>query len=488
LVISDLCVIKEALSCYETAIQTANEEFSSARDLHKKVEFAEQLADRHFNRALYFLISKNDPCTPDDAEKLGYQDLMKAHALDHDVQGYLIKNKMLLQKSEILYDRMLRRLFGLIALQENGVETTMWDPIELVYDCHRLLSAAWDDFTAPIFHNLDRHGRLQQLEGAMIQLELQRKNYTAAARLAIRMIVEDEFLNETSFQYAADAILQFTTMDEEAGLCWSQLTKTSAQRDIRNMLKSCKHYAFNKRKCLFLCLDLGDLQHTVEDGMEELRKQLLSCYDSNCGKDDFFGLLACNGNNGSMVNMEIECRRQRMGGHHQRAGIETAMLSLCDPPPGGPLSSKELRSSIKSDRHCKPLLNAVDRVIDSEASLVYDSYILFVTDGPKQDWDWKLLLSIKHKIEETNAKRKGDIHIVIFDLETEATGMEESWRESREMCRNLCDVSQGSCYMKASLDNLEDEFDEVRLVISDRKAPTTARNSSLMSGITMEKF
>ena len=121
LIVDGVCCVKEAFLHYEAAIKSGTEDFEKAETMAQKVEFAQQLADRHFNRALYFLLSADDPCAAEDFEHRGMQDLMKAQALDLDVQEYWIQNGLLMEKASVLFDRLFRRLNGLCALLENGV-------------------------------------------------------------------------------------------------------------------------------------------------------------------------------------------------------------------------------------------------------------------------------------------------------------------------------------------------------------------------------
>ncbi|CAB9519606.1 expressed unknown protein [Seminavis robusta] len=498
LVVDSVCCVKEAFLHFERSVGSGTEDFQTAPDMFMKVEFAEQLADRLFNRGMYFLLSKEDPCAGDNFETQGLEDLMKVQALDLDVLEYWIHNGMLKQKTSILFDRLLRRLHGLCVLMENDISQDIWDPKSLAYDCHRLLTASWDQPGEPLFEEFTQIGRLQQLEGALINMQLQKHQETDAARIAMRMLVEDEFIDDGAFQHAADAVLQFTSQEVPSDLSWSLLSKASAQRDIRDMLKSCKQTCVRTQKCVYFCLELSEARHLSSP---DLRHRLLSLYDSHCRDDDFFGLVASDGRNpfmsgNNIIQLDMECKQQRQG--EQRRGIESALDALGQDPvwKSAPSAAKMLSSAgsvefrFKAPPSCKALTTALEKVVASEASSIYDSYIVYVTDGPKRNWDWKVLQSLKSRIEEINAKRKGDIHLILLDLEEQpeaAPEAEHGKATTASACRSLCRVSRGSAYIRAPLSGLEEGFAALKSSLSNAYRGTACSNT-LLSSITMEKF
>jgi hypothetical protein len=503
LVVDSICCVKEAFSHFETAVVSGTEDFQTAADMTKKVEFGEQLSDRLFNRGLYFLLSKDDPCAESDFEALGLQDLVKVQALDLDILDYWIQNGLLQFKSSTLFDRLLRRLHGLCSLMENGISQGVWDPKSLAYDCHRILSAAWDNPEDPLFADFTRIGRLQQLEGALINLQLQTHQLVDATRIAMRMLVEDEFINDGAFQYAADAVLQFTVSPgAQAEFSWTQPSVASARRDIHSMLKCSKQAnVHTQKKCVFLCMELHEARHLANPALQH---HILALYDSNCvAEEDFFGMVASPGRSvvttsskNNTIEIDLECKQERHV--QQRQSIEFGLAALAQGTRiSGGTSSSSLDFRIllnKAPPTCKALAMALDKVMESGPSSVYDSYIVYVTDGPKRLWDWKALESMKSRIGEINAKRKGDIHLVVLDLEevsTEPVVDEEEGSGDNAAhvarCRTICKVSEGSAYIPASLSSLEDDFSALRSSLWSGNRGGSCSNA-LLSGITMEKF
>lgn len=492
--VDGICCVREAAIHFETAVKSGTEDFGKAADMNTKVEFAEQLSDRLFNRGLYYLLCKDDPCADENFEECGMQDLTKAQALDHDVQEYWIENGVLVHKFSVLFDRLLRRLNGLCALLESGIEQDIWDIQSLAHDCHRVLSAAWEDPSTSLFEEYTEIGRLQQLEGVLIQLQLQRNEEGEAARISMRMLLEDEYIDETAFQYAAAAVLQFTKNGQSLEPLLPSATRSSSalcnpaiQKDVQRMLKSCRQRSSNQTaRCMVFCLDLCEDDYSTSDS---LKQQLLELYDSHCGTNDYFGLVAPTG-----VRLSLEPKRQKEG--TQKKGIQAAIADSGFAPMSSVNSIasiiKNTNSIIKNtNKSCKTLNTALDSILASEASATYDTYLVHFTDAPKRTCGTKAIMALKTRIEAANAKRRSDIHLIVIDLEEVIVKDENQNQHTRDgiaTYTKLCQASPGSCYIPASLNSLEEDMKGIQALLSpDQKFAGTVSNA-LMAGITMEKF
>ncbi len=85
-----------------------------------------------------------------------------------------------------------------------------WDVNDLVEQADLMLQMAWDEENVPLFRDVSKVGRLQQLEGAVIVgLELNAGKYEEAAQLAMRMMAEYKFIIDSSLVIAAASILRF---------------------------------------------------------------------------------------------------------------------------------------------------------------------------------------------------------------------------------------------------------------------------------------
>ena len=90
--------VTAALEHYDKAVEIGKQELEEAATPDVKALFAQQLADRYFNRGLFLLLTQNEKNAPKDARLKAHKDISRARALDCDVNDYWVEHKMLLQK------------------------------------------------------------------------------------------------------------------------------------------------------------------------------------------------------------------------------------------------------------------------------------------------------------------------------------------------------------------------------------------------------
>ena len=129
----------------------------------------------------------------------------------------------------------------------------VWDVNDLVEQADLMLQAAWDQQNAPLFADVGRVGRLQQLEAAVVGLEIVSGKLEEATQLAMRMLVEDEYIVVSSFVTAADTLL---TLMREPNLTWSRESKLRTSLEFRRMRKAGKNAALDIERCFLFCLEL----------------------------------------------------------------------------------------------------------------------------------------------------------------------------------------------------------------------------------------
>jgi hypothetical protein len=204
---------------YDEAISIASMDLDQAALLDDKASHAQQLANRHFNRAMFHLRTAKEASSVDCKAK-GYEDLEKARALDLDIHEYWLHHNRLMDISDIYFDRIIRRLRGLSMVSDDRRARDMWNVRELVEEGDQLLYAAWGE-SVPLFREFSLIGRLQMLESALIALELVLGNIEEAARISMRMITEDEYLLDSAFVTVADALFRFMNLESSNAPCWS---------------------------------------------------------------------------------------------------------------------------------------------------------------------------------------------------------------------------------------------------------------------------
>ena len=233
------CVKVAAHLCYCEAIEGVLEDYENSVnnesvDDEERAELAQQLANRYFNRGIFLLLTVNDPCAPKNSGEMARKDLRAASRLDMDVRDFWVRTRQVKSNSEYYFDRLIRRVSGLLSCP--GDDSI--DVEELLNEADNLLGSIGKDDQAPLFQQMTRIGRLQQLEEVAIRNELKRGRVDGAVRYAVRMFVEDEYLIESAFVAAADAIL--LSMSDCNNINWTPETVDMAKDHFCSMHKVCR--------------------------------------------------------------------------------------------------------------------------------------------------------------------------------------------------------------------------------------------------------
>jgi hypothetical protein len=445
-----ICVVKAAEERYNEAIEIAQHQLEQALTEESKASFTQQLSDRLFNRGLFLLRVHDMKCAPADAKDRGLYDIKKVRELDDDVSQFWLDRKLLLSRSADHFRRLLRRVFGLLDFYDDGDVRNLWAAQEIVAEADRLLFAAWDRPSAPLFKEMSPVGRLQQLEVAAIRLDLCRGRVIDAGRLAMRSFAEDEYILESAFAMAATGLLTLMRDKEGRSGTWTLKAKSSARSDFRKMLRVCKHASVDIGKCLVFAVEINEIWEG-DPLLDKVNELSLRLYDDCCLKDDHMGLVAYTTQGDLNVPLIVKANNEGL----QRANLDLATTST-------------------SERVCPSFPYAVQMLVDSAASTDSDSYIMLLTDG--YSWDSSSQLLVKSQIERVNHERDTKIHVIILGMDVEEEGIVEE-------CKLMCTVSKFSFFKNINLSNVEAAFG----TISRRVRGETSSKVGLQ-GITMEKF
>ena len=449
------CRVASALEHFSRSIEMGTTEFEAGHADDVMTELAQQLADRLFNRGLLYLLSIGDPCCPQNCVELGITDLVRARDLDKRVIEYWMLHRLALKKSDIYFDRILRRIHGLTLVRNVHQDIwQIWDVNELVDEADRLLSAAWTEESAPVFVNLTRMGRKQQLEGAVIVMMLASHRDDEAARIGFRMLAEDEFMVESSFVCATDAVLRFLYQAEHDSLV-KRRTVAEAKKDLRKMLKGCKRPLPDVKKSVVLCFEIGEM---LKDNpiLRKINRHCLSLYGF-CEESDFIGLVgAASDEAGGRLTAELGRKKDEMATQRQiinRASKSTGGATL---------------------EPCLPL--AIQMMSKSSAPAEGSSYILFVTDDTSSSLDEESV----NTLLRLNEKRTTKIHVIVISLEELAAEEQSSYQEL------FCMVSPRSAFFNATRETISAVFAQVNALIF--ASGGGRQHKSIQSSITMQKF
>lgn len=447
--------LKTALANFDEAIRIGTEEFEKAENDTEKADFAQQVADRHFNRAMCLLYFLDDPDSPENAKDKAFHDLLRSRDYDSGVQELLLHEKLMFKFSDVIFERLLRRIHGLSSLFSlDQTVWQVWDVNDLVEQADLMLQAAWEQENAPLFGDVGRVGRLQQLEGAVVGLEMASGKLEEASQLAMRMLVEDEYIIVSSFVIAADALLKLM---REPNLTWSREAKLRTSLEFRRMRKEGKNAAIDIERCFLFCLELSsNLAET--DELQQLNAELLDFYDEQCSGKDTVGIISVG--NSIEGNVILKPRKKVKNEEEQRDALDLATRE------GAKGSSKPA------------LPTAVNLMVSPSTSRTSDVFLIYITDGSATDAN--SFAKMQKQISKTSSKRTASMNLIIIALGVE----DEAFKEN---CKNLCLAtrSRHSSYLEPGEEQIGDVFDRVSSLVTSN---SSSESNRIQLGITMERF
>lgn len=443
----DLSIFQTGMAHYNESIAISQRNFVTATDEIDKSDYAQQLADRLFNRSIFSLLAHSLGSASDVIRDSALEDLRHVRELDYDTKDYWIDRKLLLKNSDKCFSRLLRRIHGLVDFYDDEQVIELWDPKELINEADNLLFAAWNQPSAGLFEKFTPVGRLQQLEDAAMRLDLLVGKKANAARLAMRILVEDEFVLESVFATAAKSLVEF--LHDEASASWSSKTKLSCRQDLRRMALHCKNRSVDLSKNVLFALEINEC-FECDPILEKIRENCFGLYTNYCSSDDHVGVVAYTVDGD--LNVELGSKEENES--RQRYGLDLATTSTGD---------------------CvSPTLHyATQMVIDCPCS-ENDTYIILISDG--YSWDPASFAAARKQIEQLNKDRGSTIHLLILGLEVEES-------EAVENYMAICSFTKLSWYADISMENIDMTFRTVGDIISGRSL-TATRSQCL----TMERF
>ncbi len=481
------CYVKQALALYDEALGYSQKDFDDAEgDL--KVDYAIQLSDRMFNRGLYFLFIDGFECAPKDSRQRGYNDMTFSRNLHDDIRDYLLENRQLFARASPYFSRLLRRINCLAAFYDDIGLREIWDARTLLDEAHQLVDAATEASLkgnfCPLFQEVNRSGRQQQLDSLEILLALNCGDNCRAAKTGMRMLVEDVYLLESAYVRAAESLICHMK-ESDGNLAFSKRSIECTRNDLRTMVKSCKKKSLEIGKNVLFVLEIVPSQwQTSSNGadagvlLDELRNRSLWLYDNVCQQDDQIGIVVNTMN--ETVSVEIGSKEENQG--RQRAFLDDAM----DISASERLSDVDENSTGLQQRAATCFPIGSQMLIDSSVSLQSDSYIVWVIDEFVRH-EQRAMIALRDQIERLNQERCYQIHVLVVDLNRdwhESTD-ENEWRNEQEMLlQEIGSVSKNSIYLSA---NSEDELTSVFQLVSGILSNNQS-TSEFISFLTMEKF
>eukprot|EP00934_Nitzschia_sp_Nitz4_P003356 Nitzschia sp. Nitz4//scaffold43_size134323//100713//106351//NITZ4_003315-RA/size134323-augustus-gene-0.225-mRNA-1//1//CDS//3329551996//3346//frame0 len=448
------CCVHEAISKFDEAIEIGTKEFAEGDTDAKKATYAQQLGDRHFNRAMCLLHSLDDSCCPEGAKEKAYADILRCREYCRGVQEYLLHEKLMFKQSDVVFERWIRRIHALSFLFSlDSTVWQIWDVNEIVEQADLMLQAAWDQANAPLFRDVTRVGRLQQLEGAVVELELVSGRLEEATQLSMRMLVEDEFLIGPSFVTAADTLLRYM---KEPNSSWTKEAKLRTSLEFRRMRRAGNRTALDIERCFVFCVELGNKQDA--ELLSQVYTETISLYEEQCNAKDSVGIVSLSSSPDSNVFVHLAPKEKI--DIEQKEGLETALSRL-------------------SHSTASPSLpTALKMVASPSRSRTSDVFLIFITDG--STWDENTYVNMQEQIRKVSSKRTASFNVIAIGIEVE----DENFSDH---CQSLCLAtrSRHSHYLAANRENIASVFESAANLIS---SGSSSESNRVRKGMTMQRF
>jgi len=503
-----------AINYYNEAIELGTKDFDAAVGDAEKARFAQQLADRYFNRAMCLLITADDPCAPNDAKGTALDDLHLVKQYDDGVKEYMLHSKTLLENSDVIFERSLRRLHGLATIIDIEPDVwDVWDIYELVDQADLMLQAAWNQDEAPLFHNMTKIGRLQELEGAVTGIEFASGKLSDAIQLSTRMLIEDEYLLDSSFIEAADCILQCSQKDrenednddEEQDTGFGEACIKALMLEFKTMRKPEMRNSLDIGRTFIFCIDLKG-EWNGQPLLLNLRRAILSFYEENFQPNDTVGIVSFVPKDGTLRKVQPSSAKDLFASNkypHKDALVAATTGVACS-------------------RFTPALQGAIEMALDVESSSPSDVCLLYVSDGGA--YDEAIYSRLKSRLEASSRTGKyrslssvSSIDLVVISLgssQTEfmnhssshsvgqqVTMMQMTQLQSQsskvivpttavsfeESCKGLVTAtrSRASVYLEADPDKLDEAF---RMATASINKGTSFAGNRLQRALSMQKF
>jgi hypothetical protein len=189
------------------------------------LDFMQHLSNRYFNRALFLLMVKEDHEHPEKIVELGLRDLIISRDMDAEIVEYgkdIGFNRE--NRAHKLFHGNLVRLRGHNMLLEMGYFNPYmmaeeeypddWALRERLDDYFTLLKTECQRESSKLFTDVSVLGRLQEIETELMKYNMLMQDVAMAAKIAIRVLMEDQIVFVETLSEAVDALLAHVgTMD-----------------------------------------------------------------------------------------------------------------------------------------------------------------------------------------------------------------------------------------------------------------------------------
>ena len=248
-------IVQKGVAYFHNAIklgEASYDEFHAAEGWSPNcLEFMQHLSNRYFNRAMFLLTVKNSHNNPTELEELGFRDLQIVRDMDVEIVDEGTQAGWNVRTAEQLFDVKLGRIKGHLQLLEMGYPDD-WEVDEQLEDAFQIVKDELKKESSELFEELSPAGRMQQIECEMMKYMVMKDDLKTAGKIAIRMLLEDEYTLPDARTKAVEVLLAFVK-----------------SKDYENLDPDVEHELSNYQIWLSAMDEENDLRLTASVGPEK---------------------------------------------------------------------------------------------------------------------------------------------------------------------------------------------------------------------------
>ncbi|CAB9502209.1 expressed unknown protein [Seminavis robusta] len=429
-------VYQAGMKYFEETIRIGTFEYQNADFDDNRGDYVKQLANRYFNRGMFYIVNKQQESSF-DLVQTGISDLKRAKTLDAETYLYWTERGQLVQKARTEFFCYLRRARGIMTLMQVDPEfEDCWGVEALISRADDMLHNP-DYITSNLFENVGLVARKQQINDLRIQWALIKKDNHAAATMAMKILVEDEYVIDTVLMNCVTTLNTYFDLHGQPNQV-PNLTSGVKRETRRGQVDSLR-----QAKNVVFCLDYSGSM--AGERMKRANANLKWIYQEHCLDKDYVGFARFN----HAVDDKLYFDLARKGNNQDE---HLDILGKALDAEGG-------------TRLYAALNKCVNMCQDSGND--YDCWIIALTDG-ESAWDFPAKQVIT-RISKHNKQGGPQINVVIIGFEVPS--------QVAESVATITSITEKSLYIDArgGLDEMDNAFEQVAAVITG-------------TAITMETF
>jgi len=157
---------------------------------------------------MFYIVNRKHPKADFDAEDNGITDLNRAKALDQEAYQTWRERGQLGVQARAEFFCLLRRARGMLTLVQFAEYEDIWGIEDLIGQAEEMLHNPYFA-ESNLFLGINQVARKQQVTDLRIQYALSKKETDKAAEMAMKMLVEDEYVIDTILMNCVTALNTF---------------------------------------------------------------------------------------------------------------------------------------------------------------------------------------------------------------------------------------------------------------------------------------